>query len=400
MVLTDETFSHPAHLLDFLTMRQSLGLSTPAIINKKGELTTGSPLLDSFIQSRKESNTAYLPKGLSETLATSIIGLQSSRLASNAFSSVATVPTATRAAAAASEPLTALAIRPAKVSAKAVSRTTDDRSVDKQSADIEKVEIRSLHVQAIHNQLDVAKTARERLAAKVRPAQPDAAPSPDTATKATDMVSIPAAIKPAAIKPATTQKTTSLINATEPASLRKARKKVPNPSLERAAAVGMLDLSDKLLFGGEDDDLISTYLGGNDPLLTENDETVVFKYLSKQIAESTLTKIKSRLPLSPQRQLEGERSKVVLDAKNFAIAQTSAHSDHTSQGTAESPSELADTKSDAIAADSELNVDAIHQQIDWLNQRVESLTKELADLTASAAGVQPELNKSTLSEAA
>ena len=193
------------------------------------------------------------------------------------------------------------------------------------------------------------------------------------------------------------------------------RRRLPNPSLERAAAVGMLDLSDKLLFGGEDDVLISEYLGGEDPLMSGGDEKVVLKYLSKQIAESTLSKVKSRLPLAAQTQLKMRPGKAVLDARNFKVAQGNTDKasleadeasdnrgakskdveskdveskDAESKDTESKSAKSRDGKGRGIAVQqSELTTDAalMHQQIDYLNQKVEHLTQELSNLTANIA---------------
>ena len=139
----------------------------------------------------------------------------------------------------------------------------------------------------------------------------------------------------------------------------------------------MLDLSDKLLFGGEDDTLINDYLGGEDPLLTGGDETAVLKYLSRQIAESTLTKIKGRLPLSVQPQPKIEPNKVVLDAKNFKVfADAVLKADSSKPNEAKQPSK--NESSEPPLGDLSMS-----EQIALLNKKVELLTKELSTLTAS-----------------
>ena len=152
-------------------------------------------------------------------------------------------------------------------------------------------------------------------------------------------------------------------------------RRFPNPSLERAAAVGMLDLSDKLLFGGEDDALMNTYLGEDDLLAPNGDETVVLRYLSKQIAESTLTKVKSRLPLAVRPQLETEPSKVVLDAKNFQVIPKTVGAIDRSKNKTEDGAEQPGAQM--------LDAATMSQQIARLNQKVETLSRELLSLTAA-----------------
>lgn len=145
-------------------------------------------------------------------------------------------------------------------------------------------------------------------------------------------------------------------------------KRLPNPSLERAAAVGMLDLSDKLLFGGEDDALMSTYLSDRDPLTAGGDETIVLKYLSQQITESKLTKIKGRLPLAVRAEPKTEPSQAVLDARNFKVVQAALKSKD------------AQVTVERKQAETSMDVAAMGKQIAHLNRQVELLTKQLSNI--------------------
>ena len=315
------------------TLGKSPGSTTPIVVSQKGHRTTGSPLLDSFLPTPESKNTAYLSDALSKQRATDTIDWRSRQPASRpSASGVEKLPSLGSAT-----PLAA----PTKSEAIAqavVERTATERPVI-EKAIAEKPVIKNATVE----QTILEKTAVEKTETKA------------DATKLAD---------------AATSKN------------KRPRKRGLNPSLEKAAAVGMLDLSDKLLFGGEDDELISAYLGGEDPLVTEEDETVVLKYLSKQIAESTLTQIKSRLPLAPQPASEIERSKIVLDAKNFKVAQRAiALADREDAG------QISETQPGDDPP--ELDIEAINQQINQLNQKVASLTKELSDLTTSV----PEQNK-------
>ncbi|MGB3768705.1 MAG: hypothetical protein WA947_19275, partial [Phormidesmis sp.] len=169
----------------------------------------------------------------------------------------------------------------------------------------------------------------------------------------------------------------------QPRKFEPPRKRLPNPNpgLARAAAVGMLDLSDKLLFGGEDDGLINTYLGGEDSLLVESNETVVFKYLSQQIAESKLTQVKNRLPLAVQPPSETEPSEIVLDASNFQVVEQTASAVESAKApiAGDKGSDRAEdgsTQSDGQTLDAA----SMSQQIAYLSQKVESLSQELLSL--------------------
>lgn len=349
-----------------LTMSLSSALSTPTVVNQKGDRTTGSPLLDSFVVTPQQSNTAYLSADLAKTLTTNVDGLQLDGLQLDGlqrdrpnthFLSNVTLGIPALVVSQAGN----LAALRSQLTEAVPTQAAAQKTESKTAEAVEIGDRRSQRASASHNELvevvdssaiDAAR-ARQVLAAKqlaISAAQPSAP-------------------QVSALKPP---------------------RRRPNPTLERAAAAGMLDLSDKLLFGREDDELISTYLGGTDPLLTEADETIVFKYLSKQIAESMLSKLKSRLPLDPPPPPPKiELSKVVLDAKNFKVVQggpavvsrASANSVRSDRADA---LQRSFDNSDAIASQSnpsELDVAAMNRQIDWLSQRVERLTRELADLT-------------------
>lgn len=393
------------------TLGNPLKSTTPTVVSQTGARTTGSPLLDSFLPTPKSKNTAYLSGNLPSQRAGNPIGWQS------------TQPT-TRPATLPTEPN--VVDKP-----NFVDKTVSDKTVSKSSviqAAVAKKPVvdkptieKPVTEKPVVEEPITEKPVVEELTTKQVATEGTAIEKPTTKADVTKLADAAAARQVLAAKRQLDQTVPSKADSSRPfaqiesqvkvqnqpkrqdkaenlnqpsATRRKQpRRRGLNPSLEKAAAVGMLDLNDKLLFGGEDDELISTYLGGEDPLTTEEDETVVLKYLSKQIAESTLTKIKSRLPLAPQPAAETERSKIVLDAENFKVAQRAI-----ALAEQEAASQTPNAESEKDKSD--IDIAAINRQITQLNQKVANLTKELSDLTTSAPEHGKQHSQSGAGEAA
>ena len=346
-------------------MNQLSASNTPLIVDKKGDLTTGSQLLDSFAVGKRASSTVYLSPELfrsslvaNSTDTQTYLNASSVQIGLDSLSSATASTSRQVESSKADELAEELSLR-SDVEASGSKETTGEETVSKALAVEETVAReksddeeaagqkigsqettgdRSEQVMGESSKRLVAQTARQNIVDR----------KPDISKVLAPTVSKVSAPK----------------------------KKIPNPSLERAAAVGMLDLSDKLLFGGEDDTFADTYLENEDPLTGGGDGTAVLKYLSKQITESKVAKIRGRLPLSTRPQSEMLPSKVVLDARNFQVVKPSSQ---------KTISEASEGGSKDAQKDQTLDAISMSEQIALLNQKVELLTRELSNLATTAS---------------
>ena len=344
-------------------MSSPTALNTPTIVSQRGDRTTGSPLLDSFVLSPKANNTAYISPEFAKRSTANAQKAQSRRANAEAQLKLHSLPLASSSA---QPPQSSAAVQ--SPPALPESRKAPVPLVDKQATvKADKKVVTPAPVSSAPDPTSEQPSSNQsssNQSSSDEPSQPLSSQNLSAPKTPAPKMSAPAA-------------SVAKASATKPA----ARKRLPNPSLERAAAVGMLDLSDKLLFGGEDDALISDYLGGDDPLMTGEDETAVLNYLSKQIVDSQLAKIKGRLPLSTQPQPQIDPNKIVLDAKNFKVfADAVLKVDSSMPDVDNQPSKNNAAQADASTSESL----SMSEQIALLNQKVELLTQELSTLTAAA----------------
>jgi len=348
-----------------IAMSQLLAINMPTVVGQKGDRTTGSPLLDSFVLAPEVNSTAYLSQAFATKIAADRFEQSISLEALSAALSSVPLNNPKRTAhvelglAVNAQPL-AINTQPVDAEKPAVHQLAS-QILEKQDSDYQEADKKEVASTA-----DTEERIDERLAV-----DRDAKPKP-----------LGSAVPTASASRAAASTFREPRRFEQPRKFEPPRKRLPNPNpgLARAAAVGMLDLSDKLLFGGEDDGLINTYLGGEDSLLAESNETVVFKYLSQQIAESKLTQVKNRLPLAVQPPSETEPSEIVLDASNFQVVEQTA----SAVESAKAPI-AGDKGSDRVEGSTQsdgqtLDAASMSQQIAYLSQKVESLSQELLSL--------------------
>jgi len=155
----------------------------------------------------------------------------------------------------------------------------------------------------------------------------------------------------------------------------------------RAAAGGLVDLEDTLLFGGAEDKSSSLSIG-NAPPGVDSNPMAVLEYLITLPSDFTLTKPEgNRAILDDFSWLERPAflpTQAVIDARNFQVVEQP------------SPQTQAVQPRNEQAARSESEeLKALTQKIDQLHQRIEYLSKRLASLDA-----EPSVDTPTMSAAA
>ena len=351
-------------------MNQLSASNTPLIVDKKGDLTTGSQLLDSFVVGKRASSTVYLLPELfrsslvaNSTDTQTYLNASSVQIGLDSLSS-ATAPTSRQVEPSKADELAEELSLRSDVEASGSKETTGEETVSKALAVEETV---------AREKSDDEEAARQKIGSQEIGSQETTG---DRSEQVMGESSKRLVAQTARQNIVDRKPDISKVLAPTVSKVSAPKKKIPNPSLERAAAVGMLDLSDKLLFGGEDDTFADTYLENKDPLTGGGDGTAVLKYLSKQITESKVAKIRGRLPLSTRPQSEMLPSKVVLDARNFQVVKPSSQ---------KTISEASEGGSKDAQKDQTLDAISMSEQIALLNQKVELLTRELSNLATTAS---------------
>ena len=146
---------------------------------------------------------------------------------------------------------------------------------------------------------------------------------------------------------------------------------------DSAASVGLIDLDDTLLFGGERQNLDST-----DPFVTaaEGSAPGVLAYITLQVSAFTVTKLKSDFPYNTDpnilNQAASPKRSTVLDLQHFKLGQL------TNLDT-EPPAPQQTQPPQQQVANAE--VSALSQQVKMLNQKIVDLSQKLAQVAENKA---------------
>ena len=225
------------------------------------------------------------------------------------------------------------------------------------------------------------------------------APKADTQPATTALAEKPpAAAEPETIQPASKQRKPP---ATPPAPCKQpeASQASPTPSTapalsaapisdsktarDSAAAVGLIDINDTLLFGGDHQNLASTdpFVSDSD---TESDDTGVLAYLSQQISAFTVSKLKSGFPNNTDPKVinrpDPPKHKTVLDVQTFQLSELDKE-----EPTSEQNHQIATTATPkqnptgTSASTPEINI--LSQQVNALNQKIAELSQKLEQVT-------------------
>ena len=143
----------------------------------------------------------------------------------------------------------------------------------------------------------------------------------------------------------------------------------------RAAAGGLVDLEDTLLFGGADNKNAASKRK-NAPIGAEESIATILEFLTTQPSEFTLTKPEgNRAILDDFSHLERPdfiETKAVIDARTFTIVEPVQETEDSAQTL---PPQSGDN-----GANGTHELKQLTQQIDQLHQRIEHLSKRLASL--------------------
>lgn len=145
---------------------------------------------------------------------------------------------------------------------------------------------------------------------------------------------------------------------------------------DNAASVGLIDLNDTLLFGGDRHDLAST-----DPFVDDShspdgsSEIGVISYISQQISAFTVSKLKNGFPYNTDPKIINRANppnrSTVLGLKDFKLGNLTALD--------EDPPAARQTQPPRSASNSELS--ALSQQVKMLNRKIADLSQKLAQVT-------------------
>ncbi|MEL6939377.1 MAG: hypothetical protein AAFO84_09310 [Cyanobacteria bacterium J06598_1] len=148
---------------------------------------------------------------------------------------------------------------------------------------------------------------------------------------------------------------------------------------DSAASVGLLDLSDALLFGGDREDLIAA-----DPFVEiENpeEETGVLAYLSQQVSAFTVDKLQSGFPNNTDPRVlhrpDPPKHRTVLDIQSFKLADLLGSEQ-------ESNKLAAATTTQKSSAQEPTDIHTLSQQVEVLNRKIATLTEKLAEVSSNA----------------
>ncbi|MEO0646482.1 MAG: hypothetical protein AAFZ17_10070 [Cyanobacteria bacterium J06650_10] len=150
---------------------------------------------------------------------------------------------------------------------------------------------------------------------------------------------------------------------------------------DSAASVGLIDITDTLLFGGDRPDLVST-----DPFIAQGNETnspAVLSYLTKQISAFTVDRLQSGFPHNTDPRVinrsDPPKRKTVLDIENFELGQLEAF--------AEEPKKLPAQEvmpQESMASQEAADISMLSQQVEDLNRKIAYLSQKLAQVADTA----------------
>ncbi len=155
---------------------------------------------------------------------------------------------------------------------------------------------------------------------------------------------------------------------------------------DSAAAVGLIDVNDTLLFGGDHQNLAAT-----DPFIDDitgpNNDTGVLSYLSQQVSAFTVSELKSGFPINTDPRAINRpdplRHRTVLDLHSFKLGALDE------EFIAPKKAELNTSQATQLAAGAtqtpEMN--ALSQQVNALNQRISELSRKLAQITQAQTSI-------------
>ncbi|MEO0884348.1 MAG: hypothetical protein AAFY54_00215 [Cyanobacteria bacterium J06648_10] len=140
---------------------------------------------------------------------------------------------------------------------------------------------------------------------------------------------------------------------------------------DSAASVGLLDLEDALLFGGEQQDLFST-----DPLMEVSAGSAlgVLTYITLQVSAFTVSKPKGNFPYNTDpaviNRVEPPKRKTVLDLQHFQLGSLTNLDE-----------ELPRPQQTQPPGQAAVDISALSQQVKRLNQKIADLSQKLAQVT-------------------
>ncbi|MEO0804943.1 MAG: hypothetical protein AAFY33_01440 [Cyanobacteria bacterium J06643_4] len=140
---------------------------------------------------------------------------------------------------------------------------------------------------------------------------------------------------------------------------------------DSAAAVGLLDINDTLLFGGDHEDLSCV-----DPFITqvEAPSSGVFTYLKQQVSAFKVSKLVSNSPINTNLS--------VLNRPDSPIRETILGNGDFQLGTlTEEPEEAPPISAQPAAEPDTVQVADLSRQVQALNQKIEYLSKKLEEAT-------------------
>ncbi|MEL7224016.1 MAG: hypothetical protein AAGL17_03925 [Cyanobacteria bacterium J06576_12] len=141
---------------------------------------------------------------------------------------------------------------------------------------------------------------------------------------------------------------------------------------DNAAAVGLIDTDDTLLFGGDHQNLAVT-----DPFIDSShqseSETGVLSYITQQVSAFTVSKLKSGFPNNTDPRVinrpDPPKHKTVLDIQSFQLGDLDEDSTARPQASLQSMPQQ------------QPEIGTLSQQVDILNQKIAELSKKLAQVT-------------------
>lgn len=143
---------------------------------------------------------------------------------------------------------------------------------------------------------------------------------------------------------------------------------------DSAAAVGLIDISDTLLFGGDHQNLAST-----DPFISEShpqgSETGILSYLSQQVSAFTVDELQNGFPHNTDPKVinrpDPPKHATVLGLQHFKLGKLDEK--------AAIPSQQTDNGNARSTTEPEIN--ALSQQVNDLNRKIAELSQKLAQVT-------------------
>jgi len=153
---------------------------------------------------------------------------------------------------------------------------------------------------------------------------------------------------------------------------------------DSAAAVGLIDINDTLLFGGDHQNLASTdpFISDSNP---QNNDTGVLSYLSQQVSAFTVGKLQSGFPNNTDPKVihrpDPPKHKTVLAIRDFKLSQLDSEDPSAQQN---QQTTMNNTRAQNVAANAP-EFKALSQQVNALNRQIADLSQKLAQVTQAKA---------------